>query len=139
MLHACVAPTRGGDGLLVSSFSVWGEFFFSWRNNPLVGQGLLIIEASRSHSDKPHSQDSCERVISSTQNPLPDNTQHPQETDMHTLGFAPAVPASERLQTNPLDRAVLGRVNPMYTRTPSMSPPLEGPRVLFCPRLAASC
>jgi hypothetical protein len=26
-----------------------------WRNSPPVGQGLLIIEASRSHSDTPHS------------------------------------------------------------------------------------
>ena len=29
--------------------------FFSWAQQPLVGQGLLIIEASRSHSDTPHS------------------------------------------------------------------------------------
>ena len=32
-----------------------------------------------------------------------------------------------------------GGVSPMYTRTPSICPPLAGPRVLFCPRLAASC
>jgi hypothetical protein len=25
-----------------------------WRNSPPVGQGLLIIQASRSHSDPPH-------------------------------------------------------------------------------------
>jgi len=25
------------------------------RNSPLLGQGLLIVEASRSHSDTPHS------------------------------------------------------------------------------------
>jgi hypothetical protein len=30
-------------------------FFFTMAQQPLVGQGLLIIEASRSHSDKPHS------------------------------------------------------------------------------------
>jgi hypothetical protein len=29
-------------------------FFFSMAQQPLVGQGLLIIEASRSHSDTPH-------------------------------------------------------------------------------------
>ena len=29
--------------------------FFSWRNNPPIGQGLLFIETSRSHSDAPHS------------------------------------------------------------------------------------
>ena len=30
-------------------------FFFTWRKPPLVGQGLLSIETSRSHSDAPHS------------------------------------------------------------------------------------
>jgi hypothetical protein len=30
-------------------------FFFSIVRHPLVGQGLLIIDASRSHSDTPHS------------------------------------------------------------------------------------
>ena len=30
-------------------------FFFSMVQQPLVGQGLLIIEASRSHSDTSHS------------------------------------------------------------------------------------
>jgi hypothetical protein len=47
---------------------------------PLVGQGLLIIEASRSHSaglvwtsDQPDAETS-------------DNTQHSQETDIHAPG-----------------------------------------------------
>jgi hypothetical protein len=31
------------------------NFFLSMAQQPLVGQGLLIIEASRSHSDAPHS------------------------------------------------------------------------------------
>jgi hypothetical protein len=51
---------------------------------PPVGQGLLIIEASRLHSDTPHlAYDSSGRVISPTQGPLPDNTKHSQETDIH--------------------------------------------------------
>jgi hypothetical protein len=51
---------------------------------PLVSQGLLIIEASRSHSDTHHSrQDSSGQVISPTQRPLPNNTEHWQETDLH--------------------------------------------------------
>jgi hypothetical protein len=53
---------------------------------PPVGQGLLIIEASWSHSDTSHSVDSSGRVISPTQRPLPDNTQHSQETDIHAAG-----------------------------------------------------
>jgi hypothetical protein len=70
---------------------------------------------------------------------LPDSTQHPQETDMHTVGFALKILASERLQTNPLDRAALRRVSPMYTLTPSICPHLEGPRAPSCPRHTASC
>jgi hypothetical protein len=31
------------------------QFFFPMARQPLVGQGLLIVEATRSHSDTPHS------------------------------------------------------------------------------------
>jgi len=47
---------------------------------PLVGHTLLIIAASGLHSDTP--KDSSGREISPTQRPLPDNTQHSQ--DSHT-------------------------------------------------------
>jgi hypothetical protein len=54
-------------------------FLFSLHNNPLVGQGLLLIEASRSHfvgflwtSDQPDTETS--------------NWQHSQETDIHAPG-----------------------------------------------------
>jgi hypothetical protein len=54
---------------------------------PPVGQSLLIIEASRSHSDTPHTRwDSSGRVISLMQRPLPDTTQHSQETDINVPG-----------------------------------------------------
>jgi len=43
---------------------------------PLLGQGLLIIEASRSHSDTPQLVGHSGRGISPTQRPVPDNTQH---------------------------------------------------------------
>jgi len=46
--------------------------FFILAQQPLVGQGRLIVEASRSHSD------SSGRVISPMRSPLPDNTQHSQ-------------------------------------------------------------
>jgi len=55
-----------------------------------VGQGLPIIEASRSHSDTPHLVG-----LSPSQGPLPDNTQHPKrEINMLPAGFEPAIPAS---------------------------------------------
>jgi hypothetical protein len=44
-------------------------------------------------------------VISPTQLPLPDNTQHSQETSILQAEFEPAIPASERPQTYAVDRA----------------------------------
>jgi hypothetical protein len=50
----------------------------------LVGQGILIIETSRSLL-KTHNtwQDSSGRVISLSQRPISDNTQDSKETDIH--------------------------------------------------------
>jgi len=51
---------------------------------PKLGHGLLILEVSRSHTMMQHSRyDSSGRVISSSQRPLPDNTQHSQQTVIH--------------------------------------------------------
>jgi len=48
-------------------------------------------------------------VIGPSQRPLPDNTHHPQKTDINTpAGFEPAVPARERPLTNPSDDAATG-------------------------------
>ena len=60
-------------------------FFFSCRHSPLVGLGLLIHEVcfSRSHTTHHSRQDSSGRVISSSQRPLPDSTQHSQQTNIH--------------------------------------------------------
>ena len=61
-------------------------FLFLVQQSP-VGQSLLIQEVSRSHTTTHHSQqDSSGRVISSSQRPLPDNTQHLQQTDIHAPG-----------------------------------------------------
>ena len=61
------------------------SFFFG--RQPPVGQGLLIHEVSRSHTTTQHSrQDSSGQVISSSQRPLPDNTQHSQQTNIHARG-----------------------------------------------------
>ena len=56
---------------------------FLARQTP-VGQGLLIPEVSRSHTTTHHNrQESSGRVISPSQRPLPDNTQHSQQTEIH--------------------------------------------------------
>ena len=48
---------------------------------------LLMHEISRSHTTTHHiRQDSSGRVMSSSQRPLPDNTQHSQETNIHAPG-----------------------------------------------------
>ena len=54
---------------------------------PNKGHGLLILEVSRSHTTTHHNrQDSSGRVISSSHRPLPDNTQHSQQTNIHVSG-----------------------------------------------------
>ena len=58
--------------------------FFIWHNSPPMGHGLLVHEVYRSHKTTHHSrQHSSGRVISSSQRPLPDNTQHSQQTNIH--------------------------------------------------------
>jgi hypothetical protein len=64
----------------------------------------------RSHTVTHHSrQDFSERVISSSQRPLPDNTQHSQQRDIHApVGFETTISAGERPQIYALDRAAMG-------------------------------
>jgi hypothetical protein len=51
-----------------------------------------------------------------TQRPLPDYTQHSQQTDIHApTGFEPTIPASEQPQTHALDRAAPGAGKGRYT------------------------
>ena len=64
--------------------------------SPTVGHCLLINEVYRLHTTTHHSQyDSSGRVISSSQRPLPDNTQHSQQTNTHAPG---------RIRTHDLNR-----------------------------------
>ena len=50
----------------------WQRYFSFRVRQPIMGQGLLTVEASRSHSD--------------SQRLLPDNTQQSKETDFHAIG-----------------------------------------------------
>jgi len=57
----------------------------AFRSN--AGHGLPILEVSRSHTTTHHSRwDFSGRVINSSQRPLPDNTQHSQQTNVHAPG-----------------------------------------------------
>jgi len=50
----------------------------------VLGAMVFPFGASQSHSDTPHlSTTPSEPVISPTQRPSPDNTQHSQQTDIH--------------------------------------------------------
>jgi hypothetical protein len=74
--------------------------YFVMERQLSVGQGFLILETSRSQSDTPQSAEPSGRVISPTQQPLPDNTQTSKETCLLVpAGFEPAIPASGQPQT----------------------------------------
>jgi len=54
---------------------------------PHVGQGIHIHEVPRSHTTTRHRRyDSSWREISPSQRPLPDHTQHSQQTNVHAPG-----------------------------------------------------
>jgi hypothetical protein len=54
---------------------------------PLAGFSLLILEVSRSHTRTHNSRYDCSgRVIGPLQRPLPDKTQHSQQTNIHAPG-----------------------------------------------------
>jgi len=77
---------------------------------PLMGQGLIIIEASRFHLDTSHSvellwtsdQPDAETLYLTTHNT------HKRQTSMPPAAFEPTIPASERPQTYSLHRAAAG-------------------------------
>ena len=70
-------PTMSQRWLVDTHLSYFSKNFFLvlWPNS---GHDLLIHEVSRSHTSHHSRQDSCGRVISSSQRPLPDNTHRPR-------------------------------------------------------------
>jgi hypothetical protein len=77
-------------------------FFVFGATTPPVGQVPLIHEFSRSHTTTHHIRyDSSGRVISSLQRPLPDNTQHSQQTDIHAPGGIRTHNLSRRAAADP--------------------------------------
>jgi hypothetical protein len=58
------------------------SFLFPMVRQPLIGQGLLTHDASRSHSNTLHSG----QEISPSQTALPDDKQHSQQTAIHAPG-----------------------------------------------------
>jgi hypothetical protein len=77
---------------------------------PLSGQGLFTIEASRSHLDTPHSvrllwtidQPNAEAITYTTHN------KQNRQMSMPSARFESAIPVIKRPQTHALDRAATG-------------------------------
>jgi hypothetical protein len=94
---------------VVHKSSLISSNIFLMVQQPLVGQGLLIFQASRSHSDTAQSvgliwtSDQPDAETSTWQ-----NTTHNRQTYMPPAGFEPTIPAGERSQTHILDRAATG-------------------------------
>jgi len=64
---------------------------------PLADFSLLAYEVSWSHTTTRRGRwDSSERMIRSSQRPLPDNTQHSQQTSKPWVGFETTIAAGER-------------------------------------------
>ena len=83
---------------------------YSKAQQPLVGQGLLITDASQSHSDTILSVGLLCMTDQPDADTLPDNTQHSQESRPcpwrgSTYG---AIPAGERPHIHTLERAATG-------------------------------
>ena len=62
---------------------LWYSICLFLAQHPLVGHGLLIHKVSRSHTTHHSRKDSSVRMISLSQRPLPHNTQHSKETEIH--------------------------------------------------------
>ena len=70
--------------------------------SPLSGFSLLEYEVTWSHTATRHSrQDSSEWMISPSQRPLPDNTQHSQQTNIHAPGGIRTHDRSRRAAVDP--------------------------------------
>ena len=73
----------------------------------LLGQGFLIVQASRSYSDTTH----CVGLLWTRGQPDAEkkNPKIHKRQDFHgPAGFEPTVPANERPQTHALDREATG-------------------------------
>jgi len=68
---------------------------------PLVEKGLLIIEASRSHSDTKHTVRLFWTSDQPEERPLPDNIQQSEETDIYDAGGIRTRNSSRRATADP--------------------------------------
>ena len=102
MINACLP-----QALTWSNVICINTMIFFMARQILVGRGLLIIGVLRSYSNTPHSVGHLRTSVQSDAET--DNTQHSQETDIHSPSwFEPAIPASEQPQTHALVHVTTG-------------------------------
>jgi len=85
---------------------------------PPVGQDVLVIETSRSHSDTSHSVELLwmrDHFVAETTDCTTHST-HNRQTSMPSAGFETPIRANERRQIHALDRAANG-IETRHTRT----------------------
>ena len=102
--------TSGNPTSRQTSFRAYALIFFLFlARQPPVGHGQVIHEVFRSHTTHHSRWDSSGRVINSSRRPLPVNTQHSQQRDIHTpVGLEPTISAGDRPQIHTLDHAATG-------------------------------
>ena len=77
------------------------ETIYFVAQQPLVGQGVRIIEASLSHSDAPHTVGLLCTSDQPVQRPMCDITQHPQKRDSHVPSGIRTCNPSRRAAADP--------------------------------------
>ena len=79
---------------------VYVYFFLPWHNSPYRAKAPLsrIHDHTQTHHTR---QDSSGRVTSPTQRPVPNNTQHSQQTDIHVPGGIQTRNPGKRAAANP--------------------------------------
>jgi len=88
---------------------MFGLISFSLFDRPQFFRTSTICVLHDHSQTHYNDQDYSGRVISPTYRPLPDSTQHYQQTDINApVGFEPANPARHCPQTHTLDRRKMG-------------------------------
>jgi hypothetical protein len=84
-----------------------------------MGQGLLFIQASRSHSDTPHAVG----LLWTSDQPVREDLYltthiHSKQTDIHVPGgFEPAITASQRTKTHSLEEYRTGHNSATFPKS----------------------
>jgi len=94
--------------ILFTPLFYWKLLYLSMVQQTILGYGLLIIEASRSHSHTLARAPLDEWSARNRELYLTTHNAHKRQTSMRSAGFEPAFLASKRPQTHSLNRAATG-------------------------------